>query len=111
LPLLDAGELWKRVGGDADFLNETCEMFAEDYPPLVAKVDAALSGNDAAAAAAAAHTLKGMISNFCAPRAHAAAAALEEAARGGDLTKASDLLPEVSAQLTTLAGALAALPR
>ncbi len=106
LPVLEVEKLWQRVDGDAGFLAETYEMFAEDYPALVGALEAALAQSDAPAAATSAHTLKGMISNFCAPRAHAAAADLEAAARTGDIGGASALLKDVCRELLALSSAL-----
>jgi two-component system sensor histidine kinase/response regulator len=111
LPVLEVEKLWQRVDGDAGFLAETCEMFAEDYPALVDAVATALAKNDAPGAAAAAHTLKGMISNFCAPRAHAVAVDLESAARAGDIGGATKLFDSLRHELRELDTALKSVPR
>ena len=69
----DENELLSRVDNDRAFLGETVEMLAQDGRALLADVRSAVAAGDAAAVGRAAHALKGMISNFCAPTAHASA--------------------------------------
>jgi two-component system, sensor histidine kinase and response regulator len=111
LPILEVDKLWKRVDNDAAFLAETCEMFAEDYPALFGAIEAALAKSDASAAATAAHTLKGMIGNFCAPRAHAAAARVEAATRANNVGEAATMINDLRDELAALDAALKSIPR
>src|SRR4051794_7350160 len=78
-------ELLERVDNDQEFLRETVEMLATDGPRLLAEIDGAAGSGDAAGVARAAHTLKGMISNFCSPDTQAAALTVEQLGRAGDL--------------------------
>ena len=70
-------ELMERVDGDLEFLEETIAMLDEDSPALLDEIKAAVAAGDAAALVKPAHALKGMVSNFCAPSAEAAALELE----------------------------------
>jgi HPt (histidine-containing phosphotransfer) domain-containing protein len=70
-----------RVDGDVEFLEETVAMLDEDGPELLVQIQAAVSARDAAALVKPAHALKGMVSNFCAPLAEAAARELERMGR------------------------------
>ncbi|MGH7131584.1 MAG: Hpt domain-containing protein [Phycisphaerales bacterium] len=84
----DQAELMERVDNDAAFLAETVEMLVSDGPTLMAQVRAAISAGDAASLGRSAHSLKGMISNFCAPTAQAAALELEKLGKAGNLSPA-----------------------
>lgn len=75
--ILDETELMARVDGDVEFLEETVVMLDEDGPALLEEILAAAAAKDAAALIKPAHALKGMVSNFCAGSAEAAARELE----------------------------------
>lgn len=77
----DERELLERIDGDMDFLEETVEMLEEDYPVLFEAIVRAAAVSDAEALAKPAHALKGMLANFCAGPAEAAARDLEMKAR------------------------------
>ena len=79
--VLDEAQLMDRVDGDVEFLEETVTMLDEDGPELLVQIQAAVSARDAAALVKPAHALKGMVANFCAPRAEAAARELERMGR------------------------------
>jgi protein-histidine pros-kinase len=86
--VFNADELLGRMDNDWDFLAETVEMLAADGPARVADIRRALAAGDAAAVGRAAHALNGMVSNFCAPPAQAAALAVEQMGKTGDLAAA-----------------------
>ncbi len=79
----DKDELLDRVDDDIEFLEESVEMLEEDAPPLLEQIRSAINGGDAAALVAPAHTLKGMLSNFCSTTAEQLARELEERGRDG----------------------------
>jgi HPt (histidine-containing phosphotransfer) domain-containing protein len=95
-------ELLERVDNDDDFLRETVEMIDSDGPEILAQVRAAAAAGDAATVGRAAHTLKGMISNFCAPDAQAAALVVEQIGRNGDLAPLPAALDTLEARMTAL---------
>jgi HPt (histidine-containing phosphotransfer) domain-containing protein len=107
--VLDKAELLDRVDQDMEFLAETMEMFNEDGPQLLSEIRDAVRRQDASALAGAAHTFKGMVSNFCAKRAVDAALALEMMGRSGDLTGAADALSTLEREAEQLKSALAEL--
>jgi HPt (histidine-containing phosphotransfer) domain-containing protein len=98
----NSDELLERVDNDDDFLRETVEMLASDGPDLLDDVRTAAAANDAASAARAAHTLKGMISNFCSPDTQAAALVVEQIGRAGDLAPLPAALDTLEARMTAL---------
>ncbi len=85
---LDEVALMDRVDGDLEFLQETIAMLNEDSPSLIDQIQAAASAGDAAALVQSAHALKGMLANFCAEPAEAAARELETMGREGRLADA-----------------------
>ena len=95
-------ELLERVDNDQEFLRETVEMLASDGPQLLDEVRRAADAGDAAGAARAAHTLKGMISNFCSPGAQAAALAVEQLGRAGDLAALPPAVETLEVRLRAL---------
>ncbi len=82
----DENALMERVDGDVEFLEETIAMLDEDSPALLGEIIAAAGSGNAEALIGPAHALKGMLANFCAEPAEAAARALETMGREGRLT-------------------------
>ncbi len=100
--VFDEKALMDQVDGDMEFLEETVAMLDEDSPRLVEQIRAAATTGDAAALVKPAHTLKGMLSNFCAEPAEAAARELEEMGREerlNDVEAAADLLERETERL------------
>jgi HPt (histidine-containing phosphotransfer) domain-containing protein len=98
----DEKELLERVDNDWDFLRDTVQMLADDGPALMAEIRCAAMSGDAAAVGRAAHTLKGMISNFCAPDAHERALAVEQIGRSGDFAPAGAAMERLEKSLDSL---------
>jgi HPt (histidine-containing phosphotransfer) domain-containing protein len=84
----DEKELLERVDNDVAFLAETVQMLETDARALLGELKVALAAGDAAGVGRMAHTLKGMISNFCAPETQAMALAIEHAGKTGDCAAA-----------------------
>jgi len=104
--LFNESELLDRVGNDWDFLSETIEMLSTDGRFLLDEIRTATSSNDAPTVARAAHTLKGMISNFCSPIAQASALELEKVGKSNNLSQAPAALTTLESQFTTLVNEL-----
>jgi HPt (histidine-containing phosphotransfer) domain-containing protein len=103
-PILDSAAILERLDGDTELLGELVGLFLEECPRLFEDIRSAVGANDSQRLLRAAHTLKGSVSNFCAPRAVETAQALEAAGRAGDLARA----PELTAQLEHILGQLTA---
>ena len=86
--LFDKEALLDGVDGDIEFLDETIAMLNEDSDELLEQARAAVEAQDADALVKAAHALKGMIGNFCAPRAEAVAYQVEAIGRESRLEEA-----------------------
>ena len=98
----DGAELLERVDNDWEFLGDTVQMLAADGPALLEELRRAAGAGDAPSVGKAAHTLKGMISNFCAPDAHAGALAVEQIGKSGDLSSLPPAIGLLEAQLRGL---------
>jgi len=95
-------ELLERLDNDIGFLAETVEMLATDGRELIVQIRQALSGADAPRLGSAAHTLKGMVSNFCAPQVQADAFDLERIGKSGDLAAAAPVVGKVEREVDAL---------
>ena len=103
MPLtFDSGELLARLDGDWDFLGETVQMLSEDGIRLLGEIRQAALDGDAAGVGSAAHTLKGMLSNFCAAASVAAALDLERLGKAGDFAAAPAAIDVLEARLSAL---------
>lgn len=107
----DEKELLERVDNDLPFLAETVQMLETDGRSLLADTRAAIAAGDAPGVGRAAHTLKGMISNFCAPAAQALALEIEKAGKAGDCAGAAAALARLEAPLEALIEELVAFVR
>jgi HPt (histidine-containing phosphotransfer) domain-containing protein len=101
-PLFDEAELLERVDNDIPFLAETVRMLSNDGLALLADVQRAITAGEAAQVARHAHTLKGMISTFCAPFAFREATELEQFGKDGDLASAAATARALETDLAAL---------
>ena len=104
-------ELVRRVGGDQQLLGQVAELFATEYPPMVAAVREAVSQQDAVALQRAAHTLKGAVGNLAAQGAHQVALVLEELGREGTTVGATEALGQLEAEISRFQHVLSATVR
>jgi two-component system sensor histidine kinase/response regulator len=88
--VLDRVALMEQVEGDRALLAELVGLFLGEWPRQLADLRAAAECGNAEGFARVAHTIKGAVGNFAAPGAHAAALALEQMGRAGDLAGAAE---------------------
>ena len=98
----DDKELLERVDNDWDFLGDTVRMLADDGPNLLSDIRRCVEAADAPGVGRVAHTLKGMISNFCAAEAQSGALAVEQIGKSGDLAGVGPALEKLENQLNAL---------
>ena len=101
-PTFNPAELLDRIDGDVEFLEECIEIFDEDSAPLLEQIRAAVRSQDAEALVTPAHTLKGMLSNFCAPAAEGAARDLEMCGRENRLQECDAIVTTLDDELKRL---------
>jgi len=83
--ILEPEALLARVSGNRAMLRELVELFKTDQAELLAQVRTDAAAGDRVALQRTAHTLKGMVATFCAPRALEAVLHLEDLSQIGDL--------------------------
>ena len=97
--VVDEARLLERVGGDRRALAEVARIFLADAPRRTAEIRRAILGGDARAMRAAAHTLKGAVSNFGAQGAVEAAFDLQKLGDAGQLEEAPSALERLEVEL------------
>jgi len=105
-PAFDKAAALERTGGSEELLREVAGLFLEESPRLLDDLWGALAASDAEGVRRAAHALKGSVSNFEAPRATAAAAALEEAVQSAGSEEIRDRSRALGAEVLRLQAAL-----
>jgi HPt (histidine-containing phosphotransfer) domain-containing protein len=106
---LNRADLLDRVEGDRELLKEVVDLFRTTYPGMLADVKQAVDRRDAPALMRSAHTLKGVVANFGAKAAYAAALRLENQGRAQDLGPADEAYAALAAAVERLAAALTRL--
>ncbi len=96
-----------RMGGDRPLLKKLVELFQEDGPVYLARLQAAVEEEYAAGLQHAAHSLNGLVANFGAQAASAAALRLEEMGRNGDVSAAAEAMETLEQEIVRLQTSLA----
>lgn len=104
----DRSALIDSLGGDLELYGEIVRLFLSHYPQELESLQSSLAAGDATHLHRTAHSLKGAISNFSAPRATDATRALEHAVKGGMVDHAGALVEEAVAAVRELAEAMLA---
>jgi len=97
----------RRLGNDTSLLQEMVGFFFNDSPGLLGQIREGLARTDAKLVERAAHSLKGMASMFDAGRAVAAASAVEELGRAGQLEQAAKAADRLQREVEHLTQAMA----
>ena len=103
-------EALRRIEGDEELLQEMCQLFLEESPKLLQKLQQAVAAGDADAIVRAAHSLKGESSCLSAAGTSQAARRLEVMGRNQDLARARDTLAELEREVASLHLDLQELP-
>ena len=106
---LDEALVLERVGGDRQALRKLVGLFLTDAPKLVARIQKAIERGEARELQAAAHALKGAVSNFAAPAATEAALRLQRMGEAGDIANARSAGVVLESELERVHVALRAL--
>lgn len=107
----DAEAALARVDGDRALFLDVVNIFRQEGPKLLKKLEEALAAADEEGAQRAAHSIKGEVSYFAAPAAVEAAKKIEYAARDHNLELCRATLPELQKHLEQLTVALLAYQR
>jgi HPt (histidine-containing phosphotransfer) domain-containing protein len=98
--------LWERVGGDIELLGDLVEIFAEECPGMMARIEQAVASGNAAELQKTSHKFKGSVLQFSASDAAAIAADLEEMGRTNSMGNASHAFARLKEQVISLNAAL-----
>lgn len=86
---IDLEKAKERLAGDEELLDDLIGFYLEDYPPLVEQIERAVTDNNSEALQRAAHSLKGLISNFEAENCRELAERVEHDAKHNDVKTAA----------------------
>ncbi len=95
-----------RLGGSVELLRDVASIFLEDHGQIASDLRKAIQSGDAAAAERAAHSLKGLSSNFDRAQLVERCDRIEKLARAGSLVEAGPLLADVHRETVNLTRAL-----
>jgi two-component system sensor histidine kinase/response regulator len=102
--LIDPAIVLSGCDGDATLLADMIQLFEEEAPKLLARVEAAMRSSDAEQLRTAAHSLRGLVSSFSTSAANAAQA-LEQLGiegRAGEAAKQYQVLDQAVRELRTI---------
>ena len=110
--VMNLREAMHRLGGDEELLRELAEMFFEDAEALLGVIrEGYADPSQCQEVRRAAHSLKGLSSNFGAQRTMTAAFAVEKLAEASKLTELSPAVDELEREVARLnAGLREAFP-
>lgn len=91
----DLVELSDRCLGDPDFISEMLNLFRNQTPPTLVRLQQAVTSGDVGQASSAAHRLKGSAGNIAAKQLLAALVGLEQLLRTNRLLEAQQQLEVV----------------
>lgn len=100
--VFDRASALRRTGGDETLLDDLIDLFLEDYPRQLRRIEEAIARGDHPGLQRCAHTLKGTIGNFSAALTFEAAGHLEDVAKSGDLMAAQEACAALQAELEGL---------
>jgi two-component system sensor histidine kinase/response regulator len=103
-------EALERVQGDEKLFEEVCQIFLEEAPKLLWRLQQAIAAGDAEEVMRAAHSLKGQSSYLSASRTFQVARELEEMGRRQNLSGAGDRLAVLEREMAGLLLELKGLP-
>lgn len=106
--VFDRDAALKRLGNDTALFAEMVQFFIADSPGLVAQVHEGLGKGNAKQVERAAHSLKGMAAMFDASRVVAAAGAVENLGRTGELGQAAAAVEQLGIEVENLVRAMQA---
>lgn len=98
----DPESLWERVDGDMELLRELLEVFTEEGPRMLARIEEAIQHGSAIELQKAAHKMKGSVLQFSATAAAAISFELEEKGKHGSVDGTASLLARLKDEIDLL---------
>jgi signal transduction histidine kinase/CheY-like chemotaxis protein/HPt (histidine-containing phosphotransfer) domain-containing protein len=106
--IFDPKGLLARVDGDVEAFHELIQLFFESVTLQIKALRNALEDQDLELVARTCHTIKGACANFGARLMQTVAVEMEDAVKGSDLAKATDLLSKLDKELAKVRRAVEA---
>lgn len=100
--VLDIKKTLEQVGGDRKLLKEIIDIYCEEYPKQLSRIQQAIDKNDTATIGEVAHTVKGTVGNFGSKSAFEAALYLEKIGKSGKLSVALNAFDALKKELERL---------
>jgi HPt (histidine-containing phosphotransfer) domain-containing protein len=104
--VLDRPALWSLVAGDTELLRELIGLFDQDCPRLFFTLQQAVMVKNCRGVVAAAHALKGVVSNFAARGVARVLAVIESFGEQGDFALVQETVAQLAVELARLKLAL-----
>jgi len=104
--VLDKSDILERLGGDEEIYSMMVDMYLQDVDGNCLAIETACASGLAVELQREAHTIKGLLATFSDAAGTAAAYALEQRVKGGDLSGAADAVAELKSRLQEVAGVL-----
>lgn len=98
----DPESLWDRIDGDVELLRELIEVFAQEGPRMMGRIEEAIRQGSPLDLEKAAHKMKGSVLQFSGTAAAAVAGRLEEKGRNGSVVGAELLLEQLKQEVGQL---------
>ncbi|MGE5470920.1 MAG: Hpt domain-containing protein [Bacteroidota bacterium] len=105
---LDNALILERLGGDEEIFSMMIDMFLQDVDNNCATLAAALASGEAPALQREVHTVKGLLATFSDNQGAAAAYAIEQKAKAGQVQELAAGIAELQARLREVATVLRA---
>ena len=99
---IDLSFALKATDGDIELLREVVGSFLEEYPTLLAQLEAALRAGDNAVVQRSSHTIKGTLRLFGKVPSQELAGLLEDMGASGSLENATETYESLKLSLTAL---------
>jgi len=92
IEIINRAELAERLDRDFSLFSELTDLFFDDSLSLLKKIEDSINKKDSDSLRKTAHTLKGAVANFSAPRAYEAAFTLETLGKENRMSEAEEKL-------------------
>ena len=100
--IVDLDAALERMGGDRQLLDDIVQFYFQDSPGLLQQIEQAICAQDSSQLERAAHSLKGLASNFSAASVVETTASLEGFGRSSQFDEATALLETLHARIAEL---------
>lgn len=102
----DRASLWERVSNDMELLRDLLQIFRQEYPVMLQKLEAAIGARNCADIAKYGHKVKGSALQFSAARTAAAASRIEKMGESCALDGVTEAYEQLKVEVADLVEAL-----